>query len=80
MYQQIKQLADEALAQQNKDRMDAALRGISALCDQAAEQQPEQQERDHQEPLGEPEQHGTVQAYQQPAAAADADIPEGGAE
>ena len=66
MYQQIKQLADEALAQQNKDRMDAALRGISALCDQAAEQQPEQ--------------HGTVQAYQQPAAAADADIPEGGAE
>ena len=32
MYQQIKQLADEALALQNKDRMDAALREISALC------------------------------------------------
>jgi hypothetical protein len=32
MYQQIKQLADEALALQNKDRMDAALRDISALA------------------------------------------------
>jgi len=32
MYQQIKQVADEALAVQNKDRMDAALREISALC------------------------------------------------
>ena len=32
MYQQIKRLADEALALQNKDRMDAALREISALC------------------------------------------------
>jgi DNA-binding SARP family transcriptional activator len=41
MYEQIKQLADDALAVQNKDRMDAALREISALCDRAAEQQPE---------------------------------------
>lgn len=32
MYQQIKKLADEAVALQNKDRMDAALREISALC------------------------------------------------
>jgi hypothetical protein len=38
MYEQIKKLADEALALQNKDRMDAALREISTLCDQAAEQ------------------------------------------
>ena len=42
MYQQIKQLADDALAIQNKDRMDAALREISALCDDAATAQPEQ--------------------------------------
>lgn len=40
MYEQIKKLADDALALQNKDRMDAALREISALCGQAAEQQP----------------------------------------
>lgn len=33
MYQKIKQLADEAVALQNKDRMDAALREISAMCD-----------------------------------------------
>ncbi len=33
MYQKIKQLADEALAIQNKDRMDAALREISAMCE-----------------------------------------------
>ena len=39
MYEQIKKLADEALAIQNKDRMDTALREISTLCDQAAEQQ-----------------------------------------
>lgn len=32
MYQQIKHVADEALALQNKDRMDAALRDISALA------------------------------------------------
>ena len=32
MYEQIKRLADEALALQNKDSMDAALREISALC------------------------------------------------
>ena len=64
MYQQIKRLADDALAVQNKDGMDAALRGISTLCDRAAEQQPEQ--------------HGAAQADQQPAAAADADIQEGG--
>mgnify|MGYP001615883606 CR=1 FL=1 len=36
MYQQIKQLADEALALQNKDRMDATLRQISALCSPGA--------------------------------------------
>jgi hypothetical protein len=36
MYQQIKKLADEALALQNKDRMDAALREISGLCDPSA--------------------------------------------
>ncbi|MGZ5799289.1 MAG: hypothetical protein ACXWJZ_01490 [Burkholderiaceae bacterium] len=33
MYSRIKQLADEALAIQNKDKMDAALREISAICD-----------------------------------------------
>lgn len=31
MYQRIKQLADDAVKLQNKDRMDAALREISAL-------------------------------------------------
>ena len=41
MYKEIQRLAEEALALQNKDRMEAALRKISALCDQAAEQQPE---------------------------------------
>jgi hypothetical protein len=41
MYQQIKQLADDALALQNKDRMEAAMREISALCSKADEQQPE---------------------------------------
>lgn len=40
MYEQIKQLAEEALALQNKDRMEAALRKISALCGHAGEQQP----------------------------------------
>lgn len=30
--QKIKELADEALALQNKDKMDSALREISALC------------------------------------------------
>lgn len=35
MYKQIKQLADEAVALQNKDRMDAALREIVVLCGQA---------------------------------------------
>lgn len=35
MHTEIKKLADEALALQNKDRMDAALREISALCEQA---------------------------------------------
>jgi hypothetical protein len=52
MYQQIKQLADDALALQNKDRMDAALRQISAMCDMAAEQQPEQpnDEQDAEQP------------------------------
>lgn len=40
MYEQIKQLADEALALQNKDRMEAALREISSLCGNADEQQP----------------------------------------
>ena len=42
MYKQIKQLADDALALQNKDSMDAALRKVSAMCDQAATEQPEQ--------------------------------------
>jgi DNA-binding SARP family transcriptional activator len=42
MYEQIKKLADEALAIQNKDRMDAALREISTLCDQPAAEQPKQ--------------------------------------
>jgi hypothetical protein len=45
MYQQIKQLADDALAIQNKNRMDAALREISALCDHAAAAQPEPPEQ-----------------------------------
>jgi hypothetical protein len=35
MYQEIKRLADEALALQNKDRMDAALREISGMCEAA---------------------------------------------
>lgn len=35
MSEKIKQLADEAIALQNKDRMDAALREISALCSHA---------------------------------------------
>ena len=33
MYKQIKQLADDAIALQNKDQMDAALREISAMCE-----------------------------------------------
>jgi hypothetical protein len=32
MYTKIKQLADDAIALQNKDRMDAALREISEVC------------------------------------------------
>lgn len=32
MYEQIKKLADEAIGIQNKDKMDAALREISAMC------------------------------------------------
>lgn len=32
MYTKIKQVADEAIALQNKDRMDKALREISCLC------------------------------------------------
>lgn len=32
MYPKIKQLADEAIALQNKDRMDAVLREISGVC------------------------------------------------
>ena len=52
MYQQIKQLADDALALQNKDSMDAALRKISALCDQAAEQQPVQNKQRGKQPAG----------------------------
>lgn len=35
MYEKIKTLADEALALQNKDRMDAVLREISAMCETA---------------------------------------------
>lgn len=42
MYEKIKQLADHALAVQNKNGMDAALREISALCDQVAAEQPKQ--------------------------------------
>lgn len=37
MYEKIKQLADEAIALQNKDRMDVALREISALCNPVGE-------------------------------------------
>ena len=33
MYQRIKQLADDAIALQNKNSMDAALREISGMCD-----------------------------------------------
>tara|TARA_R110000868_G_scaffold59182_2_gene181764 strand:+ start:264 stop:479 length:216 start_codon:yes stop_codon:yes gene_type:complete len=32
MYEQIKKLADDAIKLQNKDRMDAALREIGAMC------------------------------------------------
>lgn len=32
MYEQIKQIADEAIKVQNKDKMDAALREIRGLC------------------------------------------------
>jgi hypothetical protein len=39
MYLKIKQLADEALALQNKGRMDAALREISALCAESGQVQ-----------------------------------------
>lgn len=38
MYKQIKALADEAIALQNKDRMDAALREISGICQAAADE------------------------------------------
>jgi len=37
MYTKIKQLADEAIALQNKDRMDAALREISDICGMTTE-------------------------------------------
>jgi hypothetical protein len=69
MYQQIKQLADDALVLQNKDGMDSALRQISVLCDQAAEQQPEQ-----------PKQRSKKQVDQQPAGTNGADAQEGGAQ
>ena len=36
MYKQIKELADEAIALQNKDRMDAVLREISELAAQGS--------------------------------------------
>lgn len=39
MYQQIKRLADEAIALQNKCAMDETLRMISGLCDVATAQQ-----------------------------------------
>lgn len=42
MYQKIKDLADEAIALQNKGRMDAALREISELCTGAGQAAPEQ--------------------------------------
>lgn len=35
MYEQIKTLADKAIALQNKDHMDVALREISAICHEA---------------------------------------------
>jgi hypothetical protein len=41
MHQEIKKLADEALALQNKNQMEAALREISALCELAATVAPE---------------------------------------
>lgn len=69
MYEKIKQLADEALAIQNKDHMDATLREISTLCAHAAARQPEQ-----------PKQRGKKQADQQPAGADGADTQEGGAQ
>ncbi len=34
MYQEIKKMADDALALQNKDGMDSTLREISVLCGQ----------------------------------------------
>jgi hypothetical protein len=37
MYAKIKQLADEALALQNKTRMDAVLREISGMCENPPE-------------------------------------------
>lgn len=38
MINKIKQLADEAIKLQNKDRMDAVLREISVLCVDSDEQ------------------------------------------
>jgi len=40
MYEKIKQLADEAVALQNKNRMDAVLRAISGLCEACAVVEP----------------------------------------
>lgn len=37
MLNKIKELADEAIALQNKDRMDAALREIRTMCEEIPE-------------------------------------------
>lgn len=52
MYEKIKKLADEALALQNKDLMDVALRTISYTCDRAAEAQPAQPADEPAQPKG----------------------------
>lgn len=38
MYQRIKKLADDAIALQNKNTMDAALREIAQLCDKPTQE------------------------------------------
>jgi hypothetical protein len=46
MYERIKQLADEAIALQNKQVMDVTLRDISAICATAMSMSAEQFEAD----------------------------------
>jgi hypothetical protein len=43
MLNEIKKLADEAVALQNKDRMDAALREISEMCNILATVEPKKE-------------------------------------